>query len=208
MVDLVRTPEGYRPPSGAGSINGATNVGGGPGELAAGNAGDLIRERTLTSPDGSISIVTAGDVVELQSTTTPAPASAGPAVFNRPGNTGNNTWLQVGETNCAAPGATSGGVGFPISSDGSRKITAVRFRTRRATASPADLEVYRYQGNAATGSAALILTESIPAGVYEHDATVAITIPAGAYVLAARRGSGGVPALDRWQDVTVSMEVE
>jgi len=82
MTDLVRTPEGYRPPEGSGNINGAINVGGGPGEIAAGVAGDQIRERTITCPDGTIHVQTVGDTVEIKATTTPVPASAGPAVFN------------------------------------------------------------------------------------------------------------------------------
>ena len=208
MVDLVRTPEGYRPPQGSGSINGAVNVGGGPGEIAAGVAGDQIRERTIVSPDGSISVATVGDQVQIQANTTPVPASAGPAVFNRPGTTGNNTWLRVGQTTCAAPVIFFGGSGFPISSDGTREITAIRFRSRQGTTNPADLEIYRFQGDGFTGSSALLVTLAIPPASFEFDAAVSITIPAGAYTLGARRGAGGPAGFDRWRDVTVSLEIE
>ncbi len=208
MTDLVRTPEGYRPPEGSGNINGAINVGGGPGEIAAGVAGDQIRERTITCPDGTIDVQTVGDTVEIKATTTPVPASAGPAVFNRPGTTGNNTWLRVGQTTCAPPVIFFGGSGFPLSSDGTRKITAVRFRSRQATTNPADLEIYRFQGDGFTGSNALILTVPIPPGSYELDALVNVTIPAGAFTIGARRGTGGPAGFDRWRDVSVSLEVE
>lgn len=208
MVDLVRTPEGYRPPNTGAGIVTASNIGTGAGESVSGVAAGDLQIRTITSSDGSVTVSTAGQEIDLTIAGTPAPASAGPAVYNRSGQTGNFTWLRVGETSCAAPTLTRAGVGFPLTSDGSRKLTGVRFRTSQAAASAADLEIYRYQGNAATGSAVLVATVVIPGGSNSTDQALAVTIPSGDYVIAARRGAGGVPAADRWRDVTVSVEIE
>lgn len=210
MVDLVRTPEGYRPPDSGGGISTASNIGTGTGQSVAGVVAEDLKVRTIKSSDNSILVSTSAQEIDLTVANTPAPASAGPAVFNRAGLTGNFTWLRVGSTSCAAPNLLRAGVGFPVTSDGSRHITAVRFRTSQAAISDADLELYRFQGTAASGTAVLLATVTIPAGSNSADQTFAvpIAIPAGQYVLAARRGSGGIFFSERWRDVTVTVEIE
>jgi hypothetical protein len=57
------------PCGGGGGITAGDNVGGGPGEVFRDiTAGTTFNLRTILSPTGTVSIVTNGDVVELEAT--------------------------------------------------------------------------------------------------------------------------------------------
>lgn len=124
----------------------------------------------------------------------------GPVQFSRAGNTQNATFLNVDGVTCRLPSGTEAAVGFPVTSDGTVQIVGLRFRSRVATALPADLEVFICEGNGATGSSSSLLVETIPAAVYEHDVALSVTIPAGDWTLAAQRTSGGIGNPNKWED--------
>lgn len=122
-------------------------------------------------------------------------------VFNRSGPTNNNTFLRAGNTTCALPGAGAAGVGIAV--PGGSTLARVWVRILSSTASPADLEIYESSGVASASLAVL----AVPAGVTEAAFSPAVAISAGIQTIVLRRGAGGVGASNRWDDVTVTVEI-
>ena len=128
--------------------------------------------------------------------------SFGPIGFSREGNTQNGTFLRVDGVQCQLPAAVppTAAAGYPIESDGTLVIAGLRFRSRVSTAQSAVLELFRCEGDGATGTQVSLLTETIPAGVFEHDVALNVSIPLGNWTIVAQRTSGGSGNTNKWED--------
>ena len=128
--------------------------------------------------------------------------SLGPIAFSRSGNTSNGTFLRVDGVQCALPTATpaAAAAGFPVNSDGTLIIAGLRFRSRVSTTVSAVLELFRCEGDGNTGTQTSLLTETIPAGVFEHDVALNVSIPSGDWTIVAQRTSGGTGNSNKWED--------
>ncbi len=126
--------------------------------------------------------------------------SFGPIGFSRSGNTQNGTFLRVDGVQCQLPNGSDAAAGYPIQSDGTLVIAGLRFRSRVSTAQSAVLELFRCEGDGATGTQVSLLTETIPAGVFEHDVSLNVSIPLGNWTIVAQRTSGGSGNTNKWED--------
>jgi hypothetical protein len=126
--------------------------------------------------------------------------SLGPIAFSRSGNTSNGTFLRVDGVQCKLPNGSDAAAGYPVKSDGTLIIAGLRFRSVLSTNASAVLELFRCEGDGATGTQTSLLTETIPAGVFEHDVALNVSIPSGDWTIVAQRTSGGSGNSNKWED--------
>ncbi len=129
--------------------------------------------------------------------------------FSRKGATSSSTFLRVDEVNCSLPSGSDGAAGFPVESSGTTTITRISWRSKQAPSADTEFELFRCEGNGITGTSVSILTETIPAGSYEHVATISTAIPAGSWTLVARRTAlGGSGSSVRWEESVTVLKME